>query len=45
MIQGEKIRFPDFEIGVLQMVGPRIELVRVKPFESTSATNPASYSG
>ena len=32
--QGEKIRFPDFEVEILEMTGPRIDLVRVKPIES-----------
>jgi CBS domain containing-hemolysin-like protein len=31
--QGERVRFPDFEVEVLEMVGPRIELVRVRPLE------------
>ena len=31
--QGEKVRFPDFGIEVLGMVGPRIQLVRVRPLE------------
>ena len=29
--QGELVRFPDFEVEVLKMDGPRIELVRVRP--------------
>ena len=33
--QGETVRFPDFEVEVLEMVGPRIELVRVRPLDST----------
>jgi CBS domain containing-hemolysin-like protein len=28
---GERVRFPDFEVEVLKMDGPRIELVRVRP--------------
>ena len=32
--QGEKVRFQDFEIEILQMTGPRIELVRVRPLQS-----------
>jgi len=32
--QGEKIRFPDFEVEILEMTGPRIDLVRVKPIGS-----------
>jgi CBS domain containing-hemolysin-like protein len=34
--QGERVRFPDFEIEVLEMVGPRIEQVRVRPVASGS---------
>jgi len=34
--QGERVRFPEFEVEVLEMAGPRIELVRVRPFESAS---------
>jgi CBS domain containing-hemolysin-like protein len=29
--QGERVRFPEFEVEVLEMNGPRIELVRVRP--------------
>jgi CBS domain containing-hemolysin-like protein len=32
--QGEKVRFPDFEVEILEMTGPRIDLVRVRPIES-----------
>jgi CBS domain containing-hemolysin-like protein len=32
---GERVRFPHFEVEVLQMAGPRIELVRVPPLEAT----------
>lgn len=35
--QGEKVRFPDFEIEVLAMVGPRIELVRVIPRDAPAS--------
>ncbi len=35
--QGEKVRFPYFEVEVLEMVGPRIERVRVSPLASASA--------
>ena len=34
---GEKVRFPDFEVEVLKMVGPRIEQVRVTPLASPVA--------
>jgi len=34
--QGERVRFPEFEVEILEMVGPRIELVRVRPFESAT---------
>ena len=34
--QGERVRFPGFEVEVLEMVGPRIELVRVWPLESAT---------
>jgi CBS domain containing-hemolysin-like protein len=33
-VQGERVRFPDFEVEVLEMRGPRIDLVRVWPLES-----------
>jgi CBS domain containing-hemolysin-like protein len=28
--QGERVRFPEFEVEVIEMNGPRIELVRVR---------------
>ena len=28
---GERVRFPEFEVEVLSMDGPRIERVRVRP--------------
>ena len=28
---GERVRFPEFEVEVLKMDGPRIERVRVRP--------------
>jgi len=34
--QGERVRFPEFEVEILEMAGPRIELVRVRPFESAT---------
>jgi CBS domain containing-hemolysin-like protein len=34
--QGERVRFPEFEVEVLEMAGPRIELVRVRPVESAT---------
>ena len=37
--QGERVRFPDFEVEVLEMAGPRIELVRVSPLESTDSAD------
>jgi CBS domain containing-hemolysin-like protein len=33
-VKGERVRFPDFEVEVLEMRGPRIHLVRVWPLES-----------
>ena len=30
---GERVRFPEFEVEVLEMDGPRIERVRVRPLE------------
>jgi CBS domain containing-hemolysin-like protein len=33
-VKGERVRFPDFEVEVLEMLGPRIHLVRVWPLES-----------
>ena len=35
--QGERVRFPEFEVEVVAMAGPRIEVVRVRPFESATA--------
>ena len=34
--QGERVRFPEFEVEVVEMAGPRIEVVRVRPFESAT---------
>jgi CBS domain containing-hemolysin-like protein len=36
--QGERIRFAHFEVEVLQMAGPKIELVRVTPIEAPAST-------
>ncbi len=33
---GERVRFPHFEVEVLEMAGPRIELVRVRPLDPPS---------
>lgn len=32
--QGERVRFPDFEVEVVEMAGPRIEQVRVRPLDA-----------
>jgi CBS domain containing-hemolysin-like protein len=37
--QGEKVQFDNFEIEIVEMVGPRIELVRVRPLEAADRRN------
>ncbi len=32
--QGERVRFPDFEVEVVEMAGPRIEQVQVRPLDA-----------
>jgi CBS domain containing-hemolysin-like protein len=34
--QGELVRFEDFEVEVLEMAGPRIDLVRVRPVDAAA---------
>ena len=36
-LQGERVRFPDFEVEVLEMDGPRIALVRVRPLDPAAS--------
>jgi len=36
---GERVRFPEFEVEVLSMDGPRIKRVRVRPVEVESVTD------